>query len=64
MLFSLAKQTGWSLEYMLWELPIVILNQGIHNYLYSKGINVRFVQKFSDEDKKDLLKIFNLNNIE
>jgi hypothetical protein len=64
MLFSLAKQTGWSLEYMLWELPIVILNQGIHNFLYSKGICVRFIKNFSDSDKKDILAIFNLNNTE
>jgi len=56
-LFTLAKETGWSLDYMLWELPIAVLNQGIHNFLHSKNVKLRRVLIQDESERDELAKI-------
>lgn len=56
-LFTLAKETGWSLDYLLWELPISVLNQGIHNFLYSKGAKLRRPLILDGSERSELAKI-------
>lgn len=56
-LFTLAKETGWHLDYLLWELPISVLNQGIHNFLYSKGAKLKRPLFLDSKDRIDLAKI-------
>ena len=41
MLFLLAERTGYSIEYMLWQVPLSIFCQGIHAYLHFEGAKVR-----------------------
>lgn len=56
-LFTLAKETGWSLDYLLWELPISVLNQGIHNFLHSKGAKLKRPMLLDGEDRLELAKV-------
>lgn len=61
MLFSLAKETGWPLEYLLWELPISILNQGFHYYLYSNGVKVRRPSFLSEYKNLEIAKLLGVD---
>lgn len=61
MLFTLAKETGWHLDYLLWELPISVLNQGIHNFLYSKGAKLRRPLILDRDEKNELARIMGLD---
>lgn len=44
----LAEKTGWSLDYLLWELPISALAQLEHAMLYSGGART---VRLADRDK-------------
>jgi len=39
--FSLAQRTGWSIEYILWEIPISLFQQANHVHLWMSGIRLR-----------------------
>lgn len=41
--FTLAEKTGWGIDYILWEVPIVILNQANHAFLWTNGADTRRV---------------------
>ena len=42
---------------MLWELPIAVLNQGIHNFLHSKNVKLRRVLIQDESERDELAKI-------
>lgn len=56
-LFTLAEKTGWSLEYMLWSIPIPILNQGIHTYLYEDGVRLMRETSASSSEKQEMARL-------
>ncbi|NBS79832.1 hypothetical protein EBS57_08535 [bacterium] len=58
--FLLAKATGWSLETILWELPITILNQAEHVFLWQDGAKLRRVGYASQKDRRDISKILGI----
>jgi hypothetical protein len=41
MVFLLAEKTGWSVDYILWQIPISILHQSNHVFMWANGIRVR-----------------------
>lgn len=41
MVFLLAEKTGWSIGYILWEIPISILHQSNHVFMWQGGIKLR-----------------------
>lgn len=43
--FLLAERTGWSIEYILWQIPISIFHQANHVHFWASNVRVR--RKFS-----------------
>jgi len=41
MVFLLAEKTGWKINYILWGIPICILHQANHVFMWSSGIKTR-----------------------
>jgi hypothetical protein len=39
--FSLAQKTGWSVDYILWEIPLAILSQANHVFLCLTNIRTK-----------------------
>jgi hypothetical protein len=37
----LAQRTGWSIEYILWEIPISLFHQANHVHLWMSGVKLR-----------------------
>ena len=49
--FPLAAEFGWSIEYILWGLPLVIFNQAHGWIMWKNGIQLRRVRQ--DRVKRD-----------
>jgi hypothetical protein len=58
--FLLAQKTGWSVEYILWEIPLAILNQGFHVFLQELGLKLKRTSRASDSDFVDIAKKLNI----
>lgn len=41
MVFLLAEKTGWRVDHILWEIPISILHQSNHVFMWASGVKVR-----------------------
>lgn len=59
-LFTLAEKTGWSLEYILWSIPIAILNQGTHTFLHEAGLKLMRETSASSLEKKEMAKLMGI----
>lgn len=53
-MFLLAKETGWSLEYILWELPLAVFEQATHVEYWLKDIGARFSKKMNNKEIESL----------
>lgn len=60
MVFTLAEKTGYSIEYILWEIPISVLGQAIHYMLFSSGAKTRRVSFVAGDEKDDIAKLIGL----
>jgi mannose/fructose/N-acetylgalactosamine-specific phosphotransferase system component IID len=58
--FTLAEKTGWSLEYMLWNIPMAILNQGTHTYLYESGVRLMRETSTSSSEKQEMASLMGI----
>jgi hypothetical protein len=58
--FVLAKQTGWSLQTILWEIPLCLLYQAEHVYMFMNGVKVRRPYEFVGTDIRDMEKALGL----
>jgi hypothetical protein len=45
---------------MLWDIPIAILNQGIHTYLYDSGARLMRETLASSSDKLEMAKLIGI----
>jgi hypothetical protein len=52
--FLLAQRTGWSIEYILWEVPLSLLAQSSHAYLWANGVNCRRQRQADGKELKEL----------
>jgi len=43
--FPLAKEFGWSVDYILWDLPMVLLHQAHAYVLWMNGSRLRRVHR-------------------
>jgi hypothetical protein len=50
----LAEKTGWTIDYVLWEVPLSILCQANHVWLWMSGVNVVFCNSINKNDKKEI----------
>jgi hypothetical protein len=50
----LAEKTGWSIDYILWEIPMAILVQGMHTYLYHDGAKVRRIKTMKNDEVNEV----------
>lgn len=44
-MFPLAKEFGWSLDYILYEVPMAVLNQAHAYVLWQNGARLRRVRR-------------------
>jgi len=59
--FLLAEKTGWSIDYILWEIPLAILFQANHVWLWINNVNVRRLKSHGNTDKKEVAKILGID---
>ena len=59
-MFSLAEKTGWSVDYILWELPLALMTQASHAYLWMNGVKCRKVGGVAGEELVNLEKLLGL----
>lgn len=52
--FLLAKETGWSLDYILWELPLSVFEQATHVEYWIKDIKARFSRRTNKKEIESL----------
>jgi hypothetical protein len=45
------------MEYILWSIPIRLLNQGIHTYLFDNGVKVVRDSCVSSEDRTEMARL-------
>jgi len=45
------------MEYILWSIPIRLLNQGIHTYLFDNGVKVVRDSSVSSEDRTEMARL-------
>lgn len=58
--FVLAKETGWSLTHILWEIPLQIVHQAEHVFMYMNGAKLRRPCSVIPSDLRDMEKALGL----
>jgi len=58
--FSLAERTGWSIDYILWDIPLALITQATHTYLWQNGVRCRRRGGELGEDRDSLAKLLGL----
>lgn len=53
----LAEKTGWSIEYIMWEIPISIINQANHVFLWAAGVNAKRAGKIKAKKIEELARL-------
>jgi hypothetical protein len=48
------------MEYILWSIPIRLLNQGIHTYLFDNGVKVVRDSYVSSEERTEMAKLMGI----
>jgi len=48
------------MEYILWSIPIRLLNQGIHTYLFGSGVKVVRDSSVSSEERSEMAKLMGI----
>ena len=56
-MFLLAEKTGWSIDYILWEIPLAVMCQANHVWMWMNGTKVVRRKSASDNDKKEIANI-------
>jgi len=60
--FTLAEKTGWSIEYIMWEIPISIINQANHVFLWASGINTKRSGKIKAQKAEELARLIGIDS--
>lgn len=58
--FLLAKHTGWNLSMILWELPLVLLHQAEHVFLWQDGAKLRRPGRMDGQDRRDIERLLGI----
>ena len=58
--FLLAKNTGWTMDYIVWELPLALLHQGQHVFLWADGAKLRRPGRVTGSDRRDMERILGI----
>jgi len=53
----LAEKTGWTIEYILWEVPLSVLCQASHVWMWMNGAKVVRRKSGTTKDKQELASI-------
>ena len=59
-MFVLAKNTGWPMEKILWDIPLALLHQAEHVFLYIEGVKVRRSNHATGSDIRDMERLLGL----
>jgi len=60
LVFTLAKKTGWSIDYIMWQVPLKLMTQARHTFLWAEGVNCRSKGSFNQEEMKSIEKFLDL----
>jgi hypothetical protein len=60
--FTLAEKTGWGVEYIMWEVPIALLNQATHVFLWCAGVKTKRAGKSKAEKLEGLAKLIGIDS--
>jgi len=58
--FSLAEKTGWDIDYILWEIPISILHQASHTFMWLSGVRVKMKLPMQQDEYEKISKLIGL----
>jgi len=58
--FVLAKETGWSMETILWDIPLHLVHQAEHVFMYMNGAKLRRPYAVVGTDLRDMEKALGL----
>jgi hypothetical protein len=58
--FVLAKHTGWPMDYILWELPLVVVNQADHVFMFIDGVKLRRAAHIEGKEIRDMERLLGL----
>ena len=59
-MFVLAKNTGWPMEKILWDIPLAWLHQAEHVFLYIEGVKVTRYNHVTGSDIRDMERLLGL----
>jgi len=55
--FLLAEKTGWSIDYILWEVPLSVMCQANHVWMWMNGAKVVRRKTGTKTDKQEIANI-------
>ena len=58
--FVLAKETGWSFQTIMWEIPLHLVHQAEHVFMYINGVKLRRPYTAIGTDIRDMEKALGL----
>jgi hypothetical protein len=58
--FLLAKNTGWTMDYILWHLPVALMHQAEHVYLWEQGAKLRRPGRATGQDRRDIERLLGI----
>ncbi|NBW14822.1 MAG: hypothetical protein EBR82_43165 [Caulobacteraceae bacterium] len=59
-MFVLAKETGWPLESILWDVPLCMLHQAEHVFMYMNNAKLRRPYTVTGTDLCDIQNMLGL----
>jgi len=60
LVFALAERTGWAIDYILWEIPLSVIHQANHTFLWLSGARIRRPTRADKEQYKNLERLLGL----
>jgi hypothetical protein len=58
--FVLAKHTGWTMEHILWEVPLAAVNQADHVFMFIDGVKLRRAAHIEGKEIRDMESLLGL----
>lgn len=58
--FLLAEKTGWSIDYILWEIPLALLCQANHVWMWMGGMKLKRINYARTKDKNEIASLLGI----
>lgn len=60
--FTLAEKTGWRLDYILWEIPISVITQANHVFIWMAGLDSKRVRRTKSKELSEIAKLIGIES--